>query len=389
MSSSAQHDQFRARRGWPRLLALAAASGLTLGALPGVAAAAHHPSRPAAAQRSSRSAVAASPGAVAYVYGNKPSVTNYTPERGFAFNSTGGGIRIHRSGTGKYRVTFFGLGSFASQGTVDVTAEGLQPEQCNVVRWVPDSTGTKLLVYVDCWTVAGAALDSPFMAAFTPGGSTTGTTDFVWANNPTAHSYTPETAYQFNSSGGTNTIKRLGTGRYKVLLPGPVVAGGSVKVTAYGTNANFCQVGQWIAASPGQNVFVDCFNPAGTPVNNRFTMTFTASDDLFGDGAPSGYLWADQPTAASYTPSPIYQHDTAGTTATVTMLGTGEWEALFPSENQGAQGDQQATAYGSTPAHCIVDGPIGISSGESADVFCFDTSGNPLNVTYTTQWMVG
>ena len=395
MPSSAQHDQFRARRGWPRLLALAAAtaaSGLTLGALPGVAAAAHHPSRPAAAQRSSRPAVAASPGAVAYVYGNKPSVTNYTPKRGDSFNSSGGGIHIHRSGTGKYRVTFFGLGSFASQGTVDVTAEGLQPEQCNVVRWVPDSIGTKLLVYVDCWTVAGAALDSPFMAAFTPGGSTTGTTDFVWANNPTAHSYTPETAYQFNSSGGTNTIKRLGTGRYKVLLPGPVVAGGSVKVTAYGSNANFCQVDEWLAVSPGQSVFVDCFKPAGTPANNRFTMTFTASDDLLGDGASfSGYLWGNDPSSSTYTPDTTYQFDTAGTTATVTKLppNPGEWQASFPGEADGAQGDQQGTAYGSTPAHCVVDGPIGINGAEAGDVFCFDTNGNLLDTLYTTQWMVG
>ena len=56
----------------------------------------------------------------------------------------------------------------------------------------------------------------------------------------------------------------------------------------------------------------------------------------------------------------------------------------------GSQGDEQATAYGSTPAHCIVDGPTGtVGSQEQADVFCFDTSGNPLDTTYTMQWMVG
>jgi len=397
MPSSAQHDQFHPRRIRLRRLALAAGavatmSGLTLGALPGVAAAAHHPSRPAAAQGSSRSAVAAAPGAVAYVYGNKPSVANYTPEKGFRFNSSGGAIHIHRSNTGKYRVTFFGLGAFASQGTVNVTAEGLQPEQCNVLRWVPDSTGANLLVYVDCWTVAGAALDSPFMAAFTSGGSTTGTTDFVWANNPTASSYTPSAAYQFNSSGGTNTIKHLGAGRYKVILPGPVVADGSVKVTAYGSNANFCQVVSWADTSPGQDVFVDCFNTAGTPVNNRFTTTFTASDDLLGDGASfSGYLWGNDPTSSTYTPSAQYQFDTAGTTATVTKLvpNPGEWSFSFPNEADGAQGDQQSTAYGSTPAHCIVDGPVGSNSNEVGDVFCFDTNGNLLDTLYTTQWMVG
>jgi hypothetical protein len=385
MPFSAQPDQFRSRRGRPHLLALLAAGvattgALTVGALPGMAAAAHAP----------RPAVGRPPGVVAYAYGNKPSAGSYTPEKGFSFNSTGGGIHIRRLGTGRYRVTFFGLGSFATQGTVDVTAEGLQPEQCTVVSWGPDSTHANLLVNVDCFKVTGAALDSFFMAAFTSGGSTTGTTDFVWANNPTKGSYTPELAYQFNSSGGTNTIKHLGTGRYKVLLPGPVVADGTVKVTAYGSIANFCQVDEWLDMSPGQNVFVDCFSPAGTPVNNKFTMTFTASDDLFGDGvANSGYLWANDATSSSYTPDAPYQFDTAGTTATVTKLGTGEWETLFPSEGDGAQGDQQATAYGSAPAHCVVDGPIGTVSGsEQGDVFCFGTSGNPLDTLYTTQWMV-
>jgi hypothetical protein len=395
MSSSAQHDQFHPRQPRLRRLALAAAAvaamgGLTLGALPGIAAA-QPQSRHTAAERSSRSAIAA-PGAVAYVWGNKPSVTNYTPKRVNSFNSSGQRIHIHRSNTGKYQVTFFGLGSFAGQGTVDVTAEGLMPEQCNVVRWGPDSTGANLQVNVACWTVAGAPLDSPFMAAFTSGGSTTGTTDFVWANNPTAHTYTPAASFQFNSSGGTNTIQRLAAGQYEVFLPGPVVADGSVKVTAYGTNANFCQVGQWVAAPPGQNVFVDCFNTAGTPVNNRFTMTFTASDDLLGDGASfSGYLWGNDPTSSTYTPDAQYQFDTAGTSAIVTKLvpNPGEWQASWPNEADGDQGDQQGTAYGSTPAHCIIDGPIGINGNEAGDVFCFDTNGNLLDTLYTTQWMVG
>jgi hypothetical protein len=30
-----------------------------------------------------------------------------------------------------------------------------------------------------------------------------------------------------------------------------------------------------------------------------------------------------------------------------------------------------------------------VSGSEQGDVFCFDTSGNPLDTLYTTQWMVG
>lgn len=385
MALPAQHDEFRSRRARSRLLVLsvtvATVSGLALAAVPGMAAATSH---------ASRAAVTSAPAVVAYAYGNNPSARSYTPEKGFSFNSTGEGIRIGRSNTGTYTVRFFGLGAFAGQGTVDVTAEGLQPSQCEVVRWTADSTGSILLVFVDCFAVSGAKMDAPFMVAYASGGSSTGTTDYVLANKPAANNYTPSVPFQFNSSGGTNKITRLGAGQYQVNLPGPVVANGAVKVTAYGNNANSCQVVDWLDSAPGQNVFVDCFTPAGAAVNNKFTMTFTATDDLFGDGAPSGYLWGNDPSSSSYTPSSPYQYDTVGSTATVTKLGTGEWETVFPSAGDGSQGDEQATAYGSTPAHCIVDGPIGtVGSQEQADVFCFDTSGNLLDTTYTMQWMVG
>jgi hypothetical protein len=42
-----------------------------------------------------------------------------------------------------------------------------------------------------------------------------------------------------------------------------------------------------------------------------------------------------------------------------------------------------------TPAHCIIDGPLGNGTSEQGDVFCFDTSGNLLDTLYTTQWVVG
>jgi hypothetical protein len=71
----------------------------------------------------------------------------------------------------------------------------------------------------------------------------------------------------------------------------------------------------------------------------------------------------------------------------VNKLGTGQWSITFPSAGTGNSGDEQATAYGSTDAHCIVDGPAGTLGGtQVADVFCFDNSGNPVDTTYTMQW---
>lgn len=80
---------------------------------------------------------------------------------------------------------------------------------------------------------------------------------------------------------------------------------------------------------------------------------------------------------------------TNATTATVSRFLAGSYIGQFPSASEGSTGTEQTTAYGSTPAHCIADGPGGsVGGNQTADVFCFDTSGNPLDITYTMQWMV-
>jgi hypothetical protein len=376
----------RARPGYPlrrpglRAAAVAAAGTLTLGIAPSLASASARPDRPA---------IDMPPAAAAYAYANRPTTHSYTPEAAYSFNSSGGGIGIVRTGLGKYTVTFSGLGGEALGGTVDVTAEGNQPAQCEVTSWDRDSTGFSLQVGVDCFAVAGARMDAPYMVAFTSGGSTSGTTDYVWASRPTTLSYAPAPAYSFNSSGTINKITRLGVGQYQVNMPGPAVSGGTVKVTAYGTAADSCQVAGWVGLSTGQVVDVHCFDATGAAANDKFTVTYTNADDLLGDGGDSGYLWGDDPTNPHYMPDLVYQWDTVGSQATVTRSVTGQYENQFPKASMGNTGDEQATAYGAVDAHCIVDGPAGkVGFTQTADVFCYDTSGNPMDVYYTVQWMV-
>jgi hypothetical protein len=342
----------------------------------------------AAASSHGNSRELSSPAASAYVYNNFPTRPSYAPESAYRFNSSGQGVSITRSSRGKYEVVFYGLGPEADQGTVDVTAEGeSNPAVCSVAGWAPN--GSNLEVSVDCYAVTGAALSTPFMASFTSGGSTTGTVDYVLANNANARSYTPDLTFQFNSSGGTNRITRPAKGEYVVALPGPDTADGTVKVTAFGSGADSCQVVEWLNAHTGQDVYVDCFTTAGALVDHEFTMTFAASDSLLGGGGANGYVWANNPTSSSYAPALAYQYDWVGTTDTAMSFGTGEYTNSFPSASEGDHGDEQATAYGSTDTHCIVDGPAGGSGGtQGADVFCFDTSGNLVNSLYTMQWMV-
>ncbi len=98
---------------------------------------------------------------------------------------------------------------------------------------------------------------------------------YVWANNPTAASYTPSTTYSHNSSGSPVSINRSSAGRYAVTfagLGGSGVAGGNVQVTGYGGNSADCKVRFWSSAGANFTANVACFNANGTPSDSRYTV---------------------------------------------------------------------------------------------------------------------
>ena len=68
---------------------------------------------------------------------------------------------------------------------------------------------------------------------------------YVWANQPATASYTPDPAFQKNSTGGTNTVHRTGRGRYEVRFPRLGAAQGTVDVTAYGSTDRYCKAASW------------------------------------------------------------------------------------------------------------------------------------------------
>src|SRR4029079_10067782 len=109
------------------------------------------------------------------------------------------------------------------------------------------------------FTNPGVPVDSLFTASFTAGGGAGNTVAFLWANNPTAASYTPNLTSQYNNRGGPATISHTTTGWYTILFPdsvGPVDAG-SVKVTAHGSGSGVCHPG----------AFAPTFNGTGMQVS--------------------------------------------------------------------------------------------------------------------------
>ena len=319
-----------------------------------------------------------------YVWADQPSAASYTPSTTYQVNSSGATNTITRSSTGAYAVRFPNLA--ASAGTVHVTAYGSGSESCKVSSWGPSSPDQ--IVYVRCFNHAGTPVDTYFTASYVRSAADAGYLGHVWADQPSSASYTPSLSYQYNAKGLTNTISKGATGNYLVRLPGLGVTGGNVKVTAYGATSHLCKVGNWYVSGSDQYVRVLCFTTAGAPVDTYFTMTFARSLGVTGlAGTPTGYVWADQPSSASYTPNTTYQYNSAGTSLnnTITKSATGVYQVRMPKLG-GAEGTVHVSAYGPGTAECKVASWGSSGADRLVNVRCFTTSGVPVDATFTATY---
>ena len=325
----------------------------------------------------------------AFVWANQPSAPNYTPHSTYQWNSEHRFAAVNtvtRSGVGRYTVRLPNLA--AASGTVHVTAYGSSTHHCKVVNWFP--SGTTQLINVRCFTTAGALVDTYYTLSYTNPGGFAHELGYVWANQPTSGSYVPSPAYQGNSSGATNRIDRLGIGNYRVRLPNLGQAAGHVQVTAYGTGPERCKVGSWGPVGAEQTIRVYCNGPSGNRVDTRFTLTYVRNNNILGaspiccqpDGHPTAYAWANQPTAASYTPALAYQFaDFLQQKVTISRSGVGSY-VVRPPVPLGA-GNVQVTAYGSDSAQCKVSN----WSAGGIRVLCFTTAGKPIDTFYDLSFV--
>lgn len=221
---------------------------------------------------------------------------------------------------------------------------------------------------------------------------------YVWADDPTAESYTPNQSFQHNSTGEVNTITRTGTGAYTVAIPGIGNGLGSLHLTAASGSA---QGSEYVAgttckidrSSANSEQYVVCFNAAGEPADSAFYLSYSAGDvDL---GAHAAYLWANDPTADSYTPDERYQFNSTNNPNTVRRGGAGMYAVFLPGM-AAHQGNVQVTpASGSTLGE-ISGVSCGVfAMGDAGDdargvnVLCSDSSGSPVDTGFTLRYIVG
>jgi hypothetical protein len=321
------------------------------------------------------------PAAFGFVWADQPSAAAaYSPSASYSFNSTGGANTVTRLSVGSYRVDMAGLGQ--ANGNVQVTAYGGTSNRCKVSGWGPN--GTTQSLFVRCYTAAGVAADSYFVAQYYRAGAGNAEQGaYLWADQPTSASYTPSRFYSYNSRGGTNTVTRSGVGAYQASLPGFTTVGGNVQVTAYGSTTHHCKVAGW-----GLNIVnVRCFDAAGNPADTFWTLRYT-DRHVANSGQRGAYAWLSDATSASHTPSPTYQWHSAGSTLTATRSGTGTYAITIPGLAAFDRTSALVTAYGFGGEHCNVSSWFtALSGGTQVNVQCWSAAGALTDSLFTMSYI--
>ena len=283
---------------------------------------------------------------------------SFTPDPAFQFSTNGGTITVDRTGPhqNQFLVRMPGFDGF---GVVHASADN--GNHIAVVNYWTVLNG-ELRASVELFTPGGApANDGAFTIQYRRGGSYRERGADLWADSPTLASYTPYANYLWNANRPDPMITRSGVGRYRVRLPGLQPLGferGHVQLTPYGGSLLYAT--HVVTSSTNGSVFVDvrCFGVNGAPTDGRFVLSYheTAAPIAERDGS-GGHVWANDATAASYTPSAAYT-DSNGTVGPsnaelVERLAVGQYRVSLP-DLPPLGSTVQVTAYGSLLRHATV-----------------------------------
>lgn len=107
----------------------------------------------------------------------------------------------------------------------------------------------------------------------------------------------------------------------------------------------------------------------------------------------SAFVWADQPTSASYTPVSDYQWNSTGAANTIRRTSTGSYQVTLPGMvDPDGGGNVQVSAYGQfggRPSYCNVMGWMPESQEDlQVAVSCFDfETGTPSDAYFTARFV--
>jgi hypothetical protein len=318
----------------------------------------------------------------------RTAMGSYTPAATDRGNSKGKANTVNHYNRGRYEITMKGLGD--PGGIVHVSTIGRGDRFCGVELWAP--VHARELILVQCRDGSGAYADAKF------------TVQFVYTNygpNPFAYALADNTSadydvvdHTFNNAGGPNHVTRTGPGAYHVTFNGlGGVSEGHVEVTPYvgdygaGTNAQRgdCTVLSWGSDAGAVNAYVQCFNLAGAPADQRFTITFMQDEGLNGPAAgPDAYLWGNDEADPSYTVNSGYEHSSSGGAIHITRPGVGQYNVRF--SGQGSGGTAKVSPYGTAAVHCVIKGIRTSGAPLIVKVRCFTFGGVLADSRFVLAW---
>jgi DNA-directed RNA polymerase specialized sigma24 family protein len=170
----------------------------------------------------------------------------------------------------------------------------------------------------------------------------------------------------------------LATGRQLVVLPGVGSPGGIAHVAAYDYTASgaSCQPVGWRAQGADEAVEVACFGRTGQPSDVPVAVLFLAGtvDQGWSLGGARGFVYASDPTAATYLPGA----PDARNTGRITRTGTGRYAVVLGG---GAEAVQVSPVAGSA-RYCALTG----HTGAVATVACTAHNGVPADTAFTLSY---
>ncbi|MCA8948479.1 MAG: hypothetical protein KDE27_03200 [Planctomycetes bacterium] len=321
----------------------------------------------------------------------------FVPNSNYQFTPAGPLVTVQRvAGTAnRFVVKFPGIGG----ATGNFQASGYDGNHVAVINgWY--AVGADVMCQVELFEADGSpANDKKFTIFYRMEGELDDRSAYLWANDPSAVSYTPDVFYSWNGNRANPWINRSGTGYYYVYLYGLAnnqPERGNVQVTAYGTEFRRCWVqdlGHWL--TPGHVlVLVRTFDAAGNPADARFTLHYNETAAPIAATLGSGaHMRSDNGTATCQVPDPLYRDSNGDVgprdSESILRLHTGFYIARLPDVKPSDSAIPIVTAYGaSTPIYASIEG-FGDDGcgGTGVQVATWDAAGNPADARFSLLYL--
>jgi hypothetical protein len=212
----------------------------------------------------------------AYALADSPTTVSYSPSAGRSYNSNGaGGIVITRVDVGHYSVLVRGmdLGVGKGSGNALVTANGSGNIRCEMGYWGAFSGDANVTVY--CMDpLTGDLKDSPFNLSYLQvvSGSAFGIGASLGATG------SPD---NINTGGGAITLEEISTGYSHITFTGLGSQGGTrpgnvqLSIIKFNHPNIACTVERWSSATADFEVWVNCWDNAGSAAWTDFSILVT------------------------------------------------------------------------------------------------------------------